>query len=240
VIAAGDTLTCIYNGDSDGTDVSNTATVTTSGDVPGGTTTEDVSFSDDPANELDECVTVNDTNSVFPADTVVCAGDADKTIEYAVDFGPDGADVVVECGDGSHPNTADFVANDTQTTGDDDETVTWTVSCDISCTLTQGYWKNHTAGEAWELLGGTDTVFFLSGQTWLQVFNTAPKGNVYYNLAHQYMAAYLNTLNEAFFETTTPAQAKSVSKAQKAELTTLAGLLGSYNEGVVGPGHCGD
>jgi len=43
---------------------------------------------------------------------------------------------------------------------------------------------------------------------------------------------------EAFFNATTPAQAKNVSKTVKAELTALAGLLGSYNEGAVGPGHC--
>ena len=36
--------------------------------------------------------------------------------------------------------------------------------------------------------------FFTSGQTWFDVFWTAPQGNAYYNLAHQYMAAVLNQL----------------------------------------------
>jgi hypothetical protein len=40
-------------------------------------------------------------------------------------------------------------------------------------------------------------MFFLSGKTWYQVLWTAPAGNVYYNLAHQYIAAKLNFLNGA-------------------------------------------
>ena len=68
---------------------------------------------------------------------------------------------------------------------------------------------------------GPDTVFFLSGDSWYEVFWTAPAGNQYYNLAHQYMAARLNVLDGAsapasvataiasattLFQTYTPAQ----------------------------------
>lgn len=42
-----------------------------------------------------------------------------------------------------------------------------------------------------------NTAFYSSGATWYQVFWTPPKGNSYYNLAHQYMAAELNLLNGA-------------------------------------------
>jgi hypothetical protein len=259
-LGGGEILTCTYSGESDGTDTENTATVATEGVISGGSDSEVVAFDADPTTEIDECVTVNDTNSVFPGDTQVCAEDADKILEYSVDFGPDGADVVIECGEGSHPNVADFVTNDTQTVGDDDASVDWTVTCDVSCTLTQGYWKTHNdlfkggaaSDETWELLpSGEETIFFLSGKNWFEVFNTAPKGNAYYNLAHQYMAAYLNTLTgasvpsevqdalddaETFFSANAPTA--TLSKTVKAQLTSLAGTLGAYNEGEIGPGHC--
>ena len=42
-------------------------------------------------------------------------------------------------------------------------------------------------------------MFFLSGQSYYEVLWTPPAGNVYYNLAHQYIAADLNRLNGANF-----------------------------------------
>src|ERR671911_475978 len=83
---------------------------------------------------------------------------------------------------------------------------------------------SHAGTLAWNLVpggAGADTVFFLSGASWYQVFWTAPAGNAYYNLAHQYMAARLNVLDGAsapssvtdaiasattLFQTYTPAQ----------------------------------
>ena len=86
------------------------------------------------------------------------------------------------------------------------------------CTLTQGYWKNHsdckTNGKGperdvtWDLIEGEDkngnpstgeaTIFFKSAQDYCEVFETnAGKGGKYYNLAHQYMAAELNLLSDA-------------------------------------------
>ena len=136
------------------------------------------------------------------------------------------------------------------------------VDCDHGCTLTQGYWKTHSErgpapyDDTWaQLPNGASTTFFLSGQSWYGVFTTAPAGNVYYQLAHQYMAAVLNKLNGAsstsavdaaitsaagFFNTMTPAQAGSLSKQSsvRASALTWAGVLGSYNEGSTGPGHC--
>ena len=98
-------------------------------------------------------------------------------------------------------------------------------------------------------------MFFLSGATWYQIFWTPPAGNAYYSLAHQYMAARLNILNGAsapssvtaaittatsLFATYTPAQigALSGSDALRKQFVALAGTLGSYNEGLIGPGHC--
>lgn len=80
------------------------------------------------------------------------------------------------------------------------------------CTLTQGYWKTHSAygpaptDDAWMdlpdvdgdlIIEGPDETFFLSGHTWYEVFWTKPAGNAYYILSKQYMAAVLNGVNGA-------------------------------------------
>jgi hypothetical protein len=79
-----------------------------------------------------------------------------------------------------------------------------------------GYWKTHSKyGPAkydpvWALIG-EDTPFFYSGQSWYRVINTAPRrGNVYYILAHQYIAA---RLNEAAGVTVSPKAAEALLKA---------------------------
>ena len=104
----------------------------------------------------------------------------------------------------------------------------------------------------WALIG-EDTTFFLSGQSWYQVFGTPPAGNPYYILAHQYMAARLNVLAGT---STTPAVDAALTRAtaffaasvpstewtdqQKADIVAAAGTLADYNEGDIGPGHCDD
>jgi hypothetical protein len=166
-------------------------------------------------------------------------------------------------GDPTHPFATDSV------------TIHVTVHCNQGCTLTQGYWKTHSAlgpapfDDNWNNLPdqpaafdpdaiqeAQNETFFYSGQTWYQVFWTPPAGgNVYYQLAHQYMAAVLNKLNGAsstaavdaaiaaattYFNNpaNTPASALNLSKSAKATLGGYASTLGSYNEGAIGPGHC--
>lgn len=117
--------------------------------------------------------------------------------------------------------------------------------------------------DTWLLLGDADgdladeaegETFFLSGQTYYQVLWTAGGGNAYYQLARQYIAAELNVLNGAddsaiatafadattLFETYTPAEIGALKgkDALRQQFITLAGTLGSYNEGLIGPGHC--
>jgi hypothetical protein len=130
------------------------------------------------------------------------------------------------------------------------------------CTLTQGYWKTHSiygpapkADPTWATVGGPDASFFGTSASWYQVFNTPPaKGNVYYVLAHQYMAAVLNDnagtsttpavdaamtwAFDAFTANPNPASAFWVTN--KATATGYAATLDSYNNGLIGPGHCGD
>jgi len=188
------------------------------------------------------------------AGTLAIHLDHSQTFRYSRDV------TAHECGSFDVENTAEVwnsVVLDSATA-----TVHVTVDCDHGCTLTQGYWKTHSEfgpapyDNTWATLpNGASTTFFLSGQTWYQVFWTAPAGNVYYQLAHQYMAAVLNKLNGAsstsavdaaitsatgFFNTYTPAQAAAFGKQSAARANALAwaGTLGSYNEGAIGPGHC--
>ncbi|MBS2212853.1 hypothetical protein KEM09_15655 [Carboxylicivirga mesophila] len=67
----------------------------------------------------------------------------------------------------------------------------------IACTLTQGYWKNHTginkkSGQAyWGHINPSDK-FFNTGLSYLDIYAKKPSESKYYSLAHQYIAAMLN------------------------------------------------
>jgi hypothetical protein len=140
-------------------------------------------------------------------------------------------------------------------------TFTNTAQVDPGCTSTQGYWKTHADSSkkqfdpTWDLLpNGPATTFFLSGQSYLQVMQAATKGNVYYILGQQYIAAVLNGLSGAqvptevadaiadatanFFNLYTPTQAAKLSKEARAYWIGVAGLLDSYNNGYEGVPHC--
>jgi len=282
-LAADDTLNCTYSADlPDDADRTNTATATLQNydydsagvGTPSGTSdftgSANVDFSGATVTEVDECVDVNDTNVGFLG--TVCAADAPKTFEYSLWFGahPD-ADVVLECGENTHTNIASFETNDTGTTDEDDETVNAVVECAVGCTLTQGYWKTHShhgpapEDDAWFNLGdvdgdgtseGADENFFKSGKTYYQILWTAPAGNAYYILAHQYIAAELNFLNGAdptaaqaafdaattLFNTYTPAQIGALkgNNATRKLFLSLATTLDKYNNGLIGPGHCSE
>jgi hypothetical protein len=253
-IAAATSMVCTYgpvalpNGDSR----TNTASATTStAGISGGSGTAAVTFAA-PTTIADNCVVVSDTiKGVLSSN--LCAG---EVFNYPIVINAN--DLV--CGANTINNIASLISDDNVT-----ETANATVNVDVACvhgcTLTQGYWKTHSRqgpapyDDAWANLGvlQENTVFFSSGKTWYQVFSTAPAGNPYYQLAHQYMAAKLNVLNGA-----TPTAAvssalasteslltglnptSSFSKAQKANMVALAGTLGSFNQGLTGPGHCSE
>lgn len=276
VLAAGESLVCTYSKNTSGaTDQTNTATVTTSGPVPGNSDQAAVDFGDNPTSEIDECIDVSDNNVNGGSLGTVCADDVDKTFNYSVTFGPQGGqgvDVPVTCGEIDHPNVASFVttddANDTDAAGQDNWSVHVNVNCPTGCTLTQGYWKTHNesfgggapADDNWLNIGDWDNDLseeaenedLIPGYSWFDVFATPPKGgNVWYQLAHQWMAAYLNMLNGAdtppavdtaltngltWLQTHSP-----LAKIKGKDATDAHGwatTLGSYNEGLIGPGHC--
>ena len=261
------TLTCTYTADlPNGESRTNTATAniqnydydSVGGKIADGTTnftgTAEIKFGS--PSEIDECVDV--TDDIYGDLGEVCAGDSLKTFEYTRTVGP-----YAECGSYKFINTASFVTNDTETSNSDSWTVDVNVPCG-GCTLTQGYWKTHSKygpapyDDTWALIG-EDTAFFSSGKSWYQVLWTAPKkGDAYFILAHQYIAARLNILNGAsptsevnsalafagengtngFFNTYDPA--KNLSKSVRSQAIYYAGVLGSFNEGIIGPGHCSE
>ena len=117
------------------------------------------------------------------------------------------------------------------------------------CTYTQGYYKNKGSG----LLPAGN--FYLSGQTWLSVLETAPKqGNAYYILAHQYIAASINAKTASttaavsaalaaattYFGKATPTNWSVNGSYSKEQLTGWADVFDAYNNGASGPGHCDD
>jgi hypothetical protein len=255
-LAAGATLECEYSASLPNGDARvNTATVTTSGDVPGGSGTEDVQFGN-PTSKVDECIRVDD-DRYGPLGLACEDQDPLPTFTYSLTVGP-----YTTCGDYTFTNVASFVASDSGATGSDSWNVRVTVPCG-GCTLTPGYWKTHSSygpapyDDTWAMLAnGADTPFFLSGQSYYQALWTAPGGNAYYILAHAYIAAQLNQLNgadftaaqaaydqaTALFNTYTPAQvaAMRTNSAVRRQFISLASTLDQYNNGYIGPGHCSE
>jgi hypothetical protein len=268
-LPGGQTLTCTYSQNLSGPiNQTNAVTATTSGLVSGGSASTSVVFSSTPTNEIDECATINDTNSNGPNGWTVCSGDVPTTTTYTVNFGKnDLADVKLECGLNIHTNTSTLTTNDTKTSTTSSWTINATVECTNGCTLTKGYWKTHNnsfwggaskfADPTWNLLGplAEKTLFFTTTSTWFQIFWMPPSGgNAYLQLAHQYMAAKLNILKgasappsvlsaiswaESFFPGKTPSTTP-LSPALKSQARYYASILASYNEGLIGPGHCSE
>jgi uncharacterized repeat protein (TIGR01451 family) len=264
-LVRGTDLTCTYGaGLPDGNTRTNTATVTTSGLVSGGTATAPVDFASATVTEIDECIDVSDDNVTPALLGNVCANAAPKTFTYLLDIGPfyDPED----CGsDNFVTNTASFMTNDTGATGLDSHTIPITVDCDDGCGLTPGYWKTHSEygpapyDDTWALLAdGADSPFFSSGQSYYEVLWTEPQGDAYYILAHAYIAAQLNFLNGAnftdaqadfdaatlLFQTYSPAAVSGAKgkngKALREQFIALATTLDNYNNGLIGPGHCSE
>jgi hypothetical protein len=255
-LASGASFVCTYShalgGVVNGT---NTATATTTGDVGSGTGTAAVTFGA-PTTTTDECIDL--TDSRYASLGMVCANASpfSHQVSYQLPIGP-----YETCGPTTFENVASFTTKDTGATGSDSVTVSSNVTCEpTSCTLTQGYWKTHSAfGPApydatWALLPGAETTpFFLSGTTWHGVYAVRPRDGAYWQLAHQYVAAKLNSLNgtslasvqasfdaaTVLFQTKTPSDiGKNGPAANQAK--ALASALEAFNSGAVGPGHCSE
>jgi hypothetical protein len=276
LVLAGGSLTCDYGPVAlpNGSDQTNTATAEQqnfdydqAGTPSAGGTTEyegsaDVVFGD-PENVIDEEVDVNDTFAGFLG--TVAAGDAPVTFQYTREVGEIPAE---ECGVHQFDNTATFTTVDTATEGSDDHTILVDVPCQLGCTLTQGYWKTHSQlgpapydAEGWGALGDFDgnegdeeegEDWEVAGIDWYTAFWTPPQGgNIWYKLAHQFQAAYLNVANDAaapsgvsdalilaedWLLVNDPAN--KVNGKDAKEMNDWHNILASFNEGDIGPGHC--
>jgi hypothetical protein len=255
VLPAGASVTCTYaSALPDASSRTNVATVATIGEVGGNTASAAVDFATAAITTVDDCVTV--TDSMVGSLGTVCRANAPQTFQYTAEIGPFTAD---GCGvAGTVNNVATFTAGSGEQ-GSDTVGVSVTVACpQLGCTLTQGYWKTHSSygparyDDTWALLPqGADTAFFNSGLSWYSMFRTAPQGNSYWQLAHQYAAATLNGLNgadtsvvaaqlaaaQAILSSNTPS---NFPKATARTATQLAAALDAYNNGLTGPGHCSE
>jgi hypothetical protein len=119
------------------------------------------------------------------------------------------------------------------------------------CTLTQGYWKNHNelATKASQMIdwpAPMDELAQLCGKGLLDILKMPTKGDAWLILAHQYIAASLNVASGASVTaiSSTIADARDVLMngcggiADRQHAIELSYQLDSYNNGLIGPGHC--
>ena len=123
---------------------------------------------------------------------------------------------------------------------------------DEGCTRTLGYWKNHSAHAdnpsqniPWPISEET----LLCGKTWFDILNTTPRGEAWVILAHQWIAAKLNAASGASTSVLGNALDEAgdlladncggISGDARDRALELASLLDDFNNGVIGPGHCG-
>ena len=127
------------------------------------------------------------------------------------------------------------------------------------CRFTQGYWQNRAENAndfttaVWFAL--RDQSFYLSGLTYQQVLLVSPRGNAYWILAHQLVAAEANFYNNAdpsgdaaialagaqeLLSALTPAQVSALPKNDplRAQLIQVADTLDDWNNGMIGTGSC--
>ena len=158
------------------------------------------------------------------------------------------------------PDGAASIADDNSSRGGENHlhgtTITFHFEPDAitgtGCTYTLGRWKNKNSA--------ITNAYVFYGLNALTVLKTAPKGNPYYILAHQYIAAKLNVdalasmdngdpltttddVLAAFQAATTyfglaSAAAPLPAGYTKAQITGWASTLDQYNNGLLGPGHC--
>lgn len=256
-----ETMTCSYTtGVGSGVSRTNTASAdSTTYGITQGTAVTPVTFVT-PTTVLDNTVTITDTFSGAGLPTAPLG--ATQTFSYARTLAA--ANFTV-CGIATTFGNTATIATDDGVSRAASASVSATLSCPpprpevTGCTLTQGYWGTHSSlGPAkydatWSLIG-ENTAFYLSGTTYYGVMQLPTKGNAYYSLAHQYIAAKLNILKGAaapagfnmaavdgFFQTYTPAQIGALkgSAAVRAQAVAWAATLASYNEGRLNVSHCG-
>jgi hypothetical protein len=129
-------------------------------------------------------------------------------------------------------------------------TVNSSTTNSTNCTYTIGYWKNHF--ELWPVTDLTlGTVNYTAAEL-LSILNQAVEGNGLVSLAHQLIGAKLNIANGADPTAASAAIASAdaligglvvppvgAGYLDPADTSSLTQTLDDYNNGVIGPGHCG-
>lgn len=258
-LAAGADLNCTYTTSlPDGTTRTNTATATLQNHSDGtasGTTdftgSASIDFSNATVTEKDKSVSVTDTLG-GSLGTATFGVDTPKTFTYSHVVGP-----YSTSGTRTVDNTASFTTSDTGATG----SVSWTVTVNVpssGCTLTIGYWKNHSS-QITPLLpislgtpGGAKTVTVTTSAQAVTILGIPVASNGIDKLYAQELAAKLSIANgadssavastlsaaDAFLATHSDADWGSLTKAQQAQVNAWATTLANYNNGLIGPGHC--
>ena len=198
------------------------------------------------------------------------AGVLDMVWSYDIDWGDGSAHSLgtTMTQSGTIPATHAYAANGVYTVmlrvidkdgGVGTSTTSITMNCikAPSCTLTQGYWKNHES--AWpapysptaQWLNATHKV---NGVTWEDLMGmSVAGGNSYMQLAHQWIAASLNLAGAtssnaavasamsqggAWLLANTPAITNAVPNMKNAQATAWASTLDDFNNGKLGTPHC--
>lgn len=127
----------------------------------------------------------------------------------------------------------------------------------VGCSKTQGYWKTHSKYSKpktipWfkaplQIMASEDLL--LCSNSWSRILGMAPKGDAWLILAHQFIAAKLNSftgasvppqinlnvINSLLLSNCAGARSSSVVGQ---EMLIYAGILAAYNEGDLGIPHC--
>ena len=155
--------------------------------------------------------------------------------------------------DGATPSVINGATVTMYINGFHDATATYTNVADHvppptgGCTYTQGWYKNHTS--KWPT-GFAPSTSFDGWLSWINLYNTPPKGSQYIILAHQYMTALMNVASGASVppavQTALDAAAAYFAAggngAGSGNIAGVAGVLDAYNNGLAagGPAHCSD
>ena len=204
----------------------------------------------DPAEQIDDAAEVFDSTigSLGP----ISIGESPKTYSYSADVMFSGEE---SCGNHVLTSDATITADDSGNSHNDFSEINIFVSCGDNCTYTHGYWKTHL--DEWmdvgdwdlDLTGEQSDEDLVPGSSWLKVLKTPTKSNLWYQLAQQWMAAYLNAINNSditvlgtslntawsWLEDNTGSDIKAKYSPQA---KNWFDLFSDYNKGLLGPEAC--
>lgn len=274
LVASGD-LICSYSTPvTDGSSQTNTATATLQNHTYAsdgsptnlGTTdftgTADVDFSKAALTEVDKTATITDTlGGTLGTLTYNGTDGIQHVYHYSYTMGP-----YASCGPETVHNTATVTANDSGTQVSSDWTVNVSVPCNLGCTLTIGYWKNHAgftgnnSDQVTQYLpiwlgtsGGSSSVQVTSAAQAVQILNfNGQASNGINKLEGQLLGAKLDIASganpsaisstisaaDAFLAAHSASSWSSLSKSQQQQVNAWASTLDSYNNGLLSPAHC--